>query len=70
MTEIYEIIKNAASTIMSSLFVVRQSIHNTRHFQVLCNESRRIVSYGLEATSHRPPFSWANLPPEYKLVIF
>ena len=31
---------------MSSLFDIRENIHNTRHFQVLSNESRRTVDYG------------------------
>ena len=36
--------------------------------QVLSNESRRTVNYGLETICYRAPFLWANLPPEYKLA--
>ena len=67
MTEIYEIINHIALPTMSSLFEIRENIHNTRHFQVLYNESKRTVSYGLETIFYRAPFLWANLPPEYKL---
>ena len=36
--------------------------------QVLSNESRRTVNYGIETICYRAPFLWANLPPEYKLA--
>ena len=55
---------------MSSLFEIRGNTHNTRHFQVLSNESRRTVNYGLKAICYRGAFPWANLPPEYKLANF
>ena len=53
--------------INSSLFEIRVNTHNTRYFQVLSNESRGTVNYGLETISYRAPFLWANLQPEYKL---
>ena len=56
------------SSIMSSLFEIRENTHNTRYFQVLSNESRRTVNYGLETTCYRAPFLRTNLPPEYKLA--
>ena len=68
MTEIYKIINHIAPPIMSSLFEIRENTHNTRYFQVLSNESRRTVNYGLETVCYRSPFLWANLPPEYKLT--
>ena len=68
MTEIYKIINHIAPPIMSSLFEIRENTHNTRYFQVLSNESRRTVNYGLETICYRAPFLWANLPPEYKLA--
>ena len=51
MTEIYKIMNHIAPRIMSSLFEIRENTHNTRHFQVLSNESRA-------------PVLWANLPLE------
>ena len=68
MTEIYKIINHIAPPIMSSLFEIRENTHNTRYFQVLSNESRRTINYGLETICYRAPFLWANLPPEYKLA--
>ena len=68
MTEIYKITNHIAPSIMSSLFQIRVNTHNTRHFQVLPDESRRTVNYGLETICYRAPFLWANLPPEYKLA--
>ena len=68
MTEIYKIINHIAPPIVSSLFEIRVNNHNTRYFQVLSNESRRTVNYGLETICYRAPFLWANLPPEYKLA--
>ena len=56
MTEIYKIINHIAPPIMSSLFEIRVNTHNTRYFQVLSNESRRTVNYGLETMSYRAPF--------------
>ena len=53
---------------MSSLFEIRENTHNTRCFQVLSNESRRTVNYGLETIFYRATFLWANLPLEYKLA--
>ena len=53
---------------MSSLFKIRENTHHTRYFQVLSNESRRTVNYGLESICYRASFLWANLPPENKLA--
>ena len=67
MTEIYKIINHIAPPIMSSLLEIRENTHSTRYFQVLSNESRRTINYGLETICYRAPFLWANLPPEYRL---
>ena len=56
MSEIYEIINHIAPLIISSLFEIRENTHNTIYFQVLSNESRRTVNYGLETTCYRAPF--------------
>ena len=63
MTEIYKIIYHIALPIMSSLFEIRENTHNMRHFQVLSNESRRTINYGLETICYRATLLWANLPP-------
>ena len=47
--------------IMSSLFAIREHIHNTMHFQVLSNERRRIVNHGFETMlCYRAPYLWQN----------
>ena len=45
--EIYKIINHIAPPIISSLFEIHKNTHNTRYFQVLSNESRKTVKYGL-----------------------
>ena len=65
MTEIYKI-NHIAPPIMSSLFEICENTHNTRYFQVLSNESRRTVNYGLETICYRTPILWTNLLPEHK----
>ena len=45
--EIYKIINHIVPPIISSLFEIHKNTHNTRYFQVLSNESRRRVNYGL-----------------------
>ena len=67
MTEIYKMINHIAPPIMSSLFEIRENTHNTRYFQVLSNESRKTLNYGIETICYRAPFLWANLPPGYKV---
>ena len=52
---------------MSSLFEMRENTHNMRHFEVLSNESKRTVNYGLE-TMLQSAFLGTNLRPEYKLA--
>ena len=53
---------------MSCLFDIPENIHNTRHFQVFCNETRKTVDYGLGTICYRALFLWKNLLPEYKLA--
>ena len=66
MTEIYKIINHIAPAIM--LFEIGENTHTTRYFQVLSNESRRTINYGLETICYRAPFLLEYLPPEYKLA--
>ena len=69
MTEIYEIINHIAPpAVMPSLFEIRENTHNTRCIQVLSNESRRTINYGIETICYKAPFLWSNVPPEYNLA--
>ena len=66
MIKLYKIIHHIASPIMNSLFVFRGNKHNIRNYQILSNNVRKTVRYGLETILYRCPFLWANLPQEYK----
>ena len=64
--ELYKIIHQIAPPIMDSLFVFRDNTHNICNYQILSNNVRKTVRYGLETILYRSPFLWANLPQEYK----
>ena len=68
MNEIYKAANHISPPIMSFSLEMRENTHNTRHFHVLSNESRRTVNYSLETTCYRAAFLWAHLPPEHKLA--
>ena len=48
MTEVYKIIKGEAPAIMKNLFIFRENIHNIRNFQIIANETKNTVTYGLD----------------------
>ena len=48
MTEVYKIIKGEAPAIMKNLFIFRENIHNIRNFQIIANENKTTVRYGLD----------------------
>ena len=66
MTEVYKIIKGEAPAIMKNLFIFRENIHNIRNFQIIANETKNTVRYGLDTICYRTPYLWASLPEEYK----
>ena len=51
---------------MNSHFVFRENTQNIPNYQILSNNVRKTVRYGLETILYRSPFLWANLPQEYK----
>ena len=53
---------------MEKIFILRENKHKVRNFQEISNENRKTVKYGVETTSNKTPFVWANLPNEYKLA--
>ena len=55
-TEINKIMNQITPPIMPSLFETRENTQNTRYFQVVSNESRITVNYGLETICYRAPF--------------
>ena len=66
MVEVYEIINGFAPAIMEDFFLFRENTHNPRNFQVISNESKKTVRYGLETVKYRTPLLLANLPEKYK----
>ena len=68
MTEIYEKINHNAPPIMPSLFEIGRKSLNTTDFQILSNNSRRTVNYGLDTIFYRTTLLLANLRREYKFA--
>ena len=66
MSVVYKIVKGEASAIMKNLFIFRENIHNIRNFEIIANENKNTVRYGLETICYRTPYFWASLPEEYK----
>ena len=66
MTEVYKIIKAEAPAITKNLFIFRENIHNIKNFQIIANENKNTVRYGLDTICYRTPYLWASLPEEYK----
>ena len=47
-------------------FLFRENTHNIRNFQIIFNESKKSVRYGLHTAKNRTQLLWANLPEKYK----
>ena len=54
---------------MENFLILPENMYNVRNFQEISNENLKTVNYGMETTSHRTQFLWANLSNEYKLAI-
>ena len=48
MIELSKVIHQIAPPIMNSLFVFRENTHNIPNYQILSNNVRKTVRYGLE----------------------
>ena len=66
MIEIYKIINNIDQSIMTSLFLFLENVHNIQNFQILSNSTKKTVRYNLEIVSYRSPFLWENLSQDNK----
>ena len=66
MVEVFKIINGFAPPIFEDFFLFRENTHNIRNFQIISNESRKSVRYGLETVKYRTPLLWANLSEKYK----
>ena len=66
MLKMFKIINGFAPPIMEDFFLFRENTHNIRNFQIISNESKKSVRYGLEKVKYRTSLFWANLPEKYK----
>ena len=62
MGEVFKIINSFAPPVMEDFFLFRENTHNIRNFQIISNESKKAVRYGLETAKYRTPLLGANLP--------
>ena len=67
MIEVFKMINGYAPPIMYYFFIFKENTHNLRNSQIILNENKIAVRYGLEKISYRTPL-WANLPGKYKLA--
>ena len=61
MTEVFKIINGFAPPVMEDFTLFCEYTHNIRNFQIISNESKKTVRYGLETVKYRTPLLWANL---------
>ena len=66
MEQVFKIINGFAPPIMEDFFLFRENTRNIRNFQIISNESKKSVRYGLHTVKYRTPLLWANLPEKYK----
>ena len=66
MVGVFKIINGFAPPIMEDFFLFRENTHNIRNFQIISNQSKKSVRYGVETVKYRTPLFWANLPEKYK----
>ena len=65
MTDVYKIVKGEAPGIMKNLFFGKTFI-TSEILQIIANENKNTVRYGLETICYRTSYLWASLPEEYK----
>ena len=66
MLEVFKIINGFEPSIMEDFFSFCENNHNIWRFQIISNDSKKTVRYGLETVKYRTPLLWANLPKKYK----
>ena len=66
MAEVFKIINGFAPPIMEDFFLLCENSDNIRNFQIISNESKKSIRYGLEMVKYRTPLLCANLPEKYK----
>ena len=66
MAEVFKIINGFATPIMEDFFLLCENTDNIRNFQIISNESKKSIRYGLHTVKYRTPLLCANLPEKYK----
>ena len=65
MVEVFKIINGFAPPIIED-FLFCENTHDIQNFQIISNESKKTIRYGLETVIYRTPLLWATLPEKYK----
>ena len=55
---------------MEDFFLFRENTYNIRKFQIISNETKNTVRYGLETAKYRIPLLWVNLPEKHKTTTY
>ena len=66
MSDVFKIINGFTPSIMEDFFLFRENTHNNRNFEIISNELKKTVRYGLERVKFKTPLLWANLPEKCK----
>ena len=66
MVEVFKIINGFAPPIIEDFFLFCENTHDIQNFQIISNESKKTIRYGLETVIYRTPLLWATLPEKYK----
>ena len=66
MVEVFKIINGFAPPIMENFFLFRENTHNVWNFEIISNESKKSIRYGLKTVKYRTLLLWTNLPEKYK----
>ena len=66
MLEVFKIINGFVPSIMEDFFSFRENNHNIWNFQIISNDPKETVRYGLETVKYRTPLLLANLLEKYK----
>ena len=66
MVEVFKIINGFVPPIIEDFFLLCENTHGLRNFQIISNESKKSVRYGLGTVKYGRPLLLANLPEKYK----
>ena len=67
MVEFLKTINSFATSIMADFFLFGNNSHDIWNFQIISNETKKTVWYGLEMMKYNT-LIWATLPEKYKIA--